>query len=72
MKIGDLVKTIDDHVYTLGGRMNSETVAKYVGYQWGIVLNVYEGERPMIDIYLNTGVMREQSPAGKYEVISSA
>jgi len=72
MKIGDLVKTVDDHVYTLGGRMNSEITSKYVGHQWGIVLNVYEGDRPMIDVYLNTGIMSEQSPAGKYEVISSA
>jgi len=52
--------------------MNSEITAKYVGHQWGIVLNFYEGDRPMIDIYLNTGIMSEQSPAGKYEVISSA
>ena len=70
MKIGDLVKTKTDYVTRLGGRMNSETIAKYVGYQWGIVLNVYGGERPMIDIYLNNGIMREQAPAGKYEVIS--
>jgi len=72
MKIGDLVKTKSEYVHRLGGRMNSEITAKYVGHQWGIVLNFYEGDRPMIDIYLNTGIMSEQSPAGKYEVISSA
>ena len=72
MKIGELVKTKSEYVHSLGGRMNSEMVSRYVGHQWGIVLNVYEGDRPMIDVYLNTGIMSEQSPAGKYEVISSA
>ncbi len=52
--------------------MNSEIVSRFVGFQWGIVLNFYEGEKPMIDIYLNNGIMSEKTPATKYEVISSA
>jgi|TARA_E500000318_G_C3478813_1_gene179599 hypothetical protein len=72
MKIGDLVKTKNEYIHTLGGRMNSEIVSRFVGFQWGIVLNFYEGEKPTIDIYLNNGIMSEKAPVTKYEVISSA